>query len=56
MVYEALPVDDPRQRKPDLTATRAALGWQPHIELREGLERTATYFRQRLASDLAAGR
>jgi dTDP-glucose 4,6-dehydratase len=55
IIREELPVDDPRQRKPDLSATIAALGWQPHIDLREGLERTADYFRQRLASDLAAG-
>jgi dTDP-glucose 4,6-dehydratase len=45
IVYEALPVDDPTQRKPDLTLARAHLGWEPTIQLREGLERTAEYFR-----------
>ena len=46
IVFELdLPVDDPRQRQPDLTRTIAELGWQPEIELREGLVRTAAYFR-----------
>jgi dTDP-glucose 4,6-dehydratase len=45
IVYEALPVDDPTQRKPDLTLARAHLGWEPTLQLREGLERTAEYFR-----------
>ena len=45
IVYEDLPVDDPTQRKPDLALARARLGWEPTIQLREGLERTAEYFR-----------
>jgi nucleoside-diphosphate-sugar epimerase len=45
IVYEPLPVDDPMQRKPDLTLARTKLGWEPTIQLREGLERTAEYFR-----------
>jgi dTDP-glucose 4,6-dehydratase len=45
VVHEDLPVDDPTQRKPDLTLARARLGWEPTIQLREGLERTAEYFR-----------
>ncbi len=48
LVFEALPVDDPRQRKPDLTRTRAELGWEPKIALREGLTQTAEFFRTRL--------
>jgi len=44
IVYEPLPVDDPMQRKPDLTLARTKLGWEPTIQLREGLERTAAYF------------
>src|SRR3954452_19277426 len=43
LVFEDLPVDDPRQRKPDLTRTRAELGWEPKIALREGLTQTAEY-------------
>jgi dTDP-glucose 4,6-dehydratase len=49
IVHEPLPVDDPTQRQPDITLARSALGWEPHIELREGLERTADWFRQALA-------
>ena len=48
IVYEPLPVDDPTQRKPDLTLARSALGWEPETDLRTGLERTAEYFRTRL--------
>jgi dTDP-glucose 4,6-dehydratase len=40
IVYEALPVDDPQQRKPDITLARQLLGWSPEVPLREGLERT----------------
>jgi len=49
VVYEPLPVDDPTQRKPDITLARTALGWEPQVQLREGLERTAAWFRQALA-------
>ena len=45
IVFEPLPVDDPTQRKPDLTLARTKLGWEPTIQLREGLERTAAYFK-----------
>jgi nucleoside-diphosphate-sugar epimerase len=48
IVFEALPVDDPTQRKPDITLARTLLGWEPTVELREGLERTATYFADQL--------
>ena len=40
IVYEALPVDDPKQRKPDITLARELLGWAPEVALREGLQRT----------------
>jgi dTDP-glucose 4,6-dehydratase len=39
IVYEALPVDDPQVRQPDITRARLLLGWQPTIELEEGLRR-----------------
>jgi len=45
IVYEPLPVDDPTQRKPDITIARTQLGWEPQVQLREGIERTAAYFR-----------
>ena len=40
IVYEALPVDDPRQRRPDITLAKELLGWSPEVNLREGLRRT----------------
>ena len=40
IVYEALPVDDPQQRRPDISRARDLLGWEPEVELREGLRRT----------------
>ena len=45
LVYEPLPADDPTQRQPDLTVANRDLGWSPEVELREGLTRTAEYFR-----------
>jgi dTDP-glucose 4,6-dehydratase len=46
IVHEPLPVDDPTQRQPDITLAREALGWEPQVDLREGLARTAAWFRQ----------
>ena len=40
IVHEALPTDDPKQRRPDITRARELLGWEPEVSLREGLERT----------------
>jgi dTDP-glucose 4,6-dehydratase len=48
LVYEPLPVDDPTQRKPDITKATELLGWEPSIQLREGLVPTASYFREQL--------
>ena len=39
IVYEALPVDDPQVRQPDITRARQVLGWEPEVELEEGLKR-----------------
>jgi dTDP-glucose 4,6-dehydratase len=39
-VYEALPVDDPQVRQPDITRAKQLLGWEPEVELRDGLQRT----------------
>lgn len=44
MVYRELPEDDPTQRKPDISLARDILGWEPKIQLEEGLQRTARYF------------
>jgi dTDP-glucose 4,6-dehydratase len=40
IVFEALPIDDPRVRQPDITRARQLLGWEPRVELRDGLRRT----------------
>jgi dTDP-glucose 4,6-dehydratase len=47
LVYEALPVDDPKVRRPDITLAREVLGWEPEIGLRDGLTRTAEWYRGR---------
>jgi UDP-glucuronate decarboxylase len=41
-----LPADDPKQRRPDITLAKEALGWEPKVPLEEGLNRTIAYFRQ----------
>jgi dTDP-glucose 4,6-dehydratase len=48
VVYEPLPVDDPAQRQPDITLARTRLGWEPRIELPDGLERTVAWLRRSL--------
>jgi dTDP-glucose 4,6-dehydratase len=48
ITFEPLPIDDPTQRRPDITLAGERLGWKPTIELRDGLERTAAYLRERL--------
>lgn len=45
IVFEPLPSDDPKQRKPDITQATGKLGWEPSIDLREGLTRTIEFFR-----------
>ena len=48
IVFRDLPEDDPKQRKPDITRAREILGWQPKIELEEGLQRSIPYFKEKL--------
>ena len=48
LVHEPLPIDDPKQRQPDITLARERLGWQPTIPLKAGLTRTIAYFDQLL--------
>jgi len=45
IIYEALPQDDPKQRKPDITKAKALLGWEPKVDRHEGLKRTLEYFK-----------
>jgi dTDP-glucose 4,6-dehydratase len=49
IVFEALPSDDPKQRKPDISLAEDLLGWSPVIDLRTGLERTIPHFAAVLA-------
>jgi UDP-glucuronate decarboxylase len=50
IVHEALPADDPKQRQPDIELAKAELGWEPRVELDEGLVETIDYFRSYLDS------
>jgi dTDP-glucose 4,6-dehydratase len=46
LVFEPLPTDDPKQRRPDITLAEKVLGWRPETELREGLARTRDWYRR----------
>ena len=46
--YKPLPVDDPKVRQPDISLAREKLGWEPRVELEEGLGGTVEYFRKKL--------
>jgi dTDP-glucose 4,6-dehydratase len=51
IVFEPLPVDDPKTRQPDISVARTMLGWSPQVRLEDGLETTIDYFRSLLDSD-----
>src|SRR5215212_3140242 len=53
IVFQKLPVDDPKTRQPDITLARTRLGWEPKVALDEGLARTIDYFRGELAAAAA---
>ena len=48
IVYKPLPEDDPQVRQPDISKAKRILGWEPKVDLEEGLARTIDYFRLRL--------
>ena len=48
IIYEPLPQDDPRQRKPDISLAKSILGWQPLVDLESGIRSTAQYFAKEL--------
>lgn len=52
IVQRPLPVDDPRQRRPDITRAHNTLGWFPQVELRDGLLLTINYFNKLLSNEL----
>lgn len=45
VIYKDLPVDDPKQRQPDISKAKTLLGWEPKVDRKEGLQRTYAYFR-----------
>ena len=49
LVFHPLPADDPKQRQPDISLARQKLGWEPKIQLKEGLSHTIAYFDKLLA-------
>ncbi|MSR23459.1 MAG: SDR family oxidoreductase [Gemmatimonadetes bacterium] len=48
IIYGPLPTDDPKVRQPDISRARELLGWEPRVELRDGVRRTIPYFRRRI--------
>ena len=51
IIYEPLPSDDPTQRQPIIDKAKAILGWEPTVQLREGLVKTIEYFDKKLANE-----
>jgi dTDP-glucose 4,6-dehydratase len=52
--YEPLPVDDPKQRRPDITKARNLLNWEPKINLETGLRMSLDYFQKAVAEEISA--
>ena len=46
LIFKPLPLDDPRQRQPDLTKAKAELDWEPSVSLDDGLKETINYFKK----------
>ena len=46
IVYKPLPIDDPKQRRPDITLAKKELGWTPKVKLKEGLQKTIIWFQE----------
>ena len=56
LVTLPLPQDDPKVRQPDITLARSLLGWEPRVDLREGVRRTIPYFRKLVEEEDAGAR
>ena len=52
IIYKPLPVDDPKQRRPDITKAKSILGWEPKVNRKEGLKLTYDYFKSLPAEEL----
>ena len=50
--YKPLPVDDPKVRRPDISKAKTLLGWEPKVSIEEGLLKTISYFKEKLALDM----
>ena len=50
IIFQPLPGDDPRQRRPDITRAKTILGWKPKISLKKGLTETVKWFERPLAN------
>ena len=48
--FKALPEDDPKKRRPDITKAKQVLGWEPKVSLEDGLKETVAYFQERIAT------
>ncbi len=48
IVFEALPVDDPQIRQPDITRAKQVLGWEPKVDFDDGMRRTIAWFKERV--------
>lgn len=51
IIYKDLPVDDPKQRQPDITKAKTILGWEPKVDRAEGLKKTYDYFKSLPSSE-----
>jgi UDP-glucuronate decarboxylase len=54
LIFQPLPMDDPKQRQPDIALARQVLAWEPQVQLADGLEKTIEYFRERLLTQQIA--
>jgi nucleoside-diphosphate-sugar epimerase len=50
IVFQPLPEDDPKIRRPDISRARTLLGWEPKVDFEDGMRRTVTWFRERVAA------
>jgi dTDP-glucose 4,6-dehydratase len=51
--FEALPQDDPKQRRPDISKAKRLLGWEPKVDLENGLKMSLDHFRRAVAEAMA---